>query len=476
MKHIFLLVSTLIGTQVFAQNVGINATGAAPVSSAALDVDMANKGILIPRVALTTTAAFAPVTGTATTSLLVYNTATAGAGATAVTPGYYYWDGAQWVRMIGGTNSYWRVGTSAADVNQNGATRFIGTTTNDHMDYVTNGVVRGRFSNLGEFFVGTTTTALPGDLMNGVGNATFPWAVNGYTSFNGGGVFGSVQAGSTAFSAIEGSYSGTGAGGGVFGNYIGAAGAGTTPTGVIGNSNPSVAGNTRIGVRGDYGAAHFGIGVIGIGFGGGIPTGNFDFGVVGWRANNANFSGYFNGNHVIANGTKSASVGTSKGNQLLYVVESPEVWFEEIGNAQLINGRAVVNIDPLFLETILVDEKHPMEVFIQVQGECNDVYVVPGTTSFEVVEKGGGTSNVKFSYRVMAKRLHFADHRFGSDPVWGPGDTRKYNSDAIPRPIDYNEGLELDKKLRENPEPVNYPPTILMGPSIEQKAKVSVVE
>lgn len=196
MKQLTLLVSTLLSAQLFAQNVGINATGAAPNASAALDVDMANKGILIPRVALTSTATYAPVTGAATTSLMVYNTATAGAGTTAVTPGYYYWDGTQWVRFIGGTNSYWRVGTSAADVNQNGATRFIGTTTNDHMDYVTNGIVRGRFSNLGEFFVGTTATALPGDLMNGVGNATFPWAVNGYTTQNAGGVYGLRQAGS----------------------------------------------------------------------------------------------------------------------------------------------------------------------------------------------------------------------------------------------------------------------------------------
>lgn len=209
MKKTITLLSLFAVTFSHAQNVGINSTGAAPVSSAALDVDMANKGILIPRVALTTTTAFAPVTGTATTSLLIYNTATAGAGATAVTPGYYYWDGAKWVKFIGGQNDYWRVGVSAADVNQLTGTGFIGTTSNNHMDYVTNGVVRGRFSNLGEFFVGTTNTALPGDLMNGVGNATFPWAVNGYTNQNGGGVYGSVTAGTTTFAAVQGEYNGT---------------------------------------------------------------------------------------------------------------------------------------------------------------------------------------------------------------------------------------------------------------------------
>ena len=209
MKKTITLLSLFALTFSHAQNVGINSTGAAPVSSAALDVDMANKGVLIPRVALTTTTAFAPVTGTATTSLLIYNTATAGAGATAVTPGYYYWDGAKWVKFIGGQNDYWRVGVSAADVNQLTATGFIGTTSNNHMDYVTNGIVRGRFSNLGEFFVGTTNTVLTGDLMNGLSNATFPWAVNGYSSFNGSGVYGRIDAGTTTFGAVQGEYYGT---------------------------------------------------------------------------------------------------------------------------------------------------------------------------------------------------------------------------------------------------------------------------
>lgn len=204
-KNLLIVASVIITSLTFGQNVAINSTGAAANASAALDVDMANKGILIPRVALTTTTAYAPVTGAATTSLMVYNTATAGAGSTAVTPGYYYWDGTQWVRFIGGTDSYWRVGTSVTDVNQNAGTRFIGTTTNQHMDYVTNGIVRGRFSNLGEFFVGTTATALPGDLMNGVGNATFPWAVNGYTIFNAGAVYGLRQAGAIGtWGAVQG--------------------------------------------------------------------------------------------------------------------------------------------------------------------------------------------------------------------------------------------------------------------------------
>ena len=92
---------------------------------------------------------------------------------------------------------YWIAAPNTAGTNALTATGFLGTSTNQHMDFVSNNLVRGRLSNLGEFFIGTTATALPGDLMNGFGNATFPWAVNGYTSFNAGATYGLRQAGST---------------------------------------------------------------------------------------------------------------------------------------------------------------------------------------------------------------------------------------------------------------------------------------
>jgi hypothetical protein len=78
-------------------------------------------------------------------------------------------------------------------------------------------LVRGRLSNAGEFFIGTTATALAGDLMNGVSNATFPWAINGYSSFNGSGTYGAIQAGNnTIFAGVQGETDGT-TGGGVGG-------------------------------------------------------------------------------------------------------------------------------------------------------------------------------------------------------------------------------------------------------------------
>ncbi len=75
--------------------VGINDDGSAPDASAALDIKSASKGLLIPRVALTSTSSNEPVGSGIATSLMVYNTATVND----VTPGYYYWNGSSWVQL-----------------------------------------------------------------------------------------------------------------------------------------------------------------------------------------------------------------------------------------------------------------------------------------------------------------------------------------------------------------------------------------
>ena len=82
-----------------AQSVGINSDGSAPNGSAMLDVRAANKGLLIPNIALTGTTDAATIT-TPAVSLLVYNTATI----SNVTPGYYYNSGTTsspvWARLL----------------------------------------------------------------------------------------------------------------------------------------------------------------------------------------------------------------------------------------------------------------------------------------------------------------------------------------------------------------------------------------
>jgi hypothetical protein len=108
-------------------------------------------------------------------------------------------------------------------------TNFLGTTDAQNICFRTNNIERGRFSALGEFFVGTLNTVIAGDLMNAVGNPTFPWAVNGYvpSGSNGGGVYGQVQSGNTTiFGSVQGEYSGTSA------NGAGVRGIAITPTAI----------------------------------------------------------------------------------------------------------------------------------------------------------------------------------------------------------------------------------------------------
>ncbi len=91
-------------------------------------------------------------------------------------------------------------------------TNFLGTTDAQNICFRTNNIERGRFSALGEFFVGAFNTVVPGDLMNSVSNVTFPWALNGYVpaGANGGGVYGQVLTGNTTiFGAVQGEYYGT---------------------------------------------------------------------------------------------------------------------------------------------------------------------------------------------------------------------------------------------------------------------------
>ena len=101
----YILLSTLNSS---AQNIGINETGATPNTSALLDIVSTDKGLLIPRVQLTSTTDATTITNGNVNSLLVYNVATI----SDVVPGYYYWNGTVWKTLVGpagSTVSYYEV-------------------------------------------------------------------------------------------------------------------------------------------------------------------------------------------------------------------------------------------------------------------------------------------------------------------------------------------------------------------------------
>src|SRR5690606_2129916 len=73
-------------------------------ADAALEIESTDKGLILPRIALTSTTSAVPMTAHVE-GMTVYNTATAGTGETAVVPGYYYNDGTKWVKIATGTDA-----------------------------------------------------------------------------------------------------------------------------------------------------------------------------------------------------------------------------------------------------------------------------------------------------------------------------------------------------------------------------------
>lgn len=204
------------------------------------------------------------------------------------------------------------------------------------------------------------------------------------------------------------------------------------PAGVLGVNDKSVGVlGSSLNVIGVWGNTNKGLGVVGItNSGAGVPTDqitdqgigvigltNAGIGVAGMSTSGTGvfgscakgLAGHFKGAVVIEGdftvkgGVKSAVVPHPDGShRQLYCMESPESWFEDFGEAKLVDGKAEVRLDPDF--AALVDAKG-YHVFLTPYGESKGMFVGKRTAiGFHVSEQQRGTSNVRFAYRVVAKR------------------------------------------------------------------------
>ncbi|MDX1902875.1 MAG: hypothetical protein SFU27_01855 [Thermonemataceae bacterium] len=183
--------------------------------------------------------------------------------------------------------------------------------------------------------------------------------------------------------------------------------------------------------------------------GSGVAGNSSEIGVYGYSTNNGNdkWGGYFltarsgtetyvggrtGGTNYKINGTGTVSTMVKDlDNEYvnMFCPESPEILFQDYGTGKLVNGRAYITIDPILAKNIHIDEKHPLKVFIQLEGDCKGVYVTnKSKNGFEVVELQQGTSNVDFSWTVVANRINtydengelnskFQDVRFPKSPI-----------------------------------------------------------
>jgi hypothetical protein len=121
-------------------------------------------------------------------------------------------------------------------------------------------------------------------------------------------------------------------------------------------------------------------------------------------------SGTVTGSAVLDDGTRTVAMSA---------IESPQNWFEDAGEAEMVNGAAVVHLDSTYTQTVNTEMKY--QVFLTPYDDCKGLYVTNRTAnSFEVHELGGGTANLSFGYRIMALRrkyenVRFADHTHDLD-------------------------------------------------------------
>jgi hypothetical protein len=122
--------------QSIAQSVAINNDASLPTLGSMLDIKSSSKGLLIPRIGLSGTDDILTVPNRPE-GLLVYNTAST-AGGNTVAPGFYYWDGASWVRLTNNTNALlggWLLGGNNGTTP---ATHFLGTRDNSALAFKVN--------------------------------------------------------------------------------------------------------------------------------------------------------------------------------------------------------------------------------------------------------------------------------------------------------------------------------------------------
>lgn len=442
-------VALLISTNSSAQNVAINATGAAPNASAMLDITSTTMGVLIPRMTTAQRGAIAaPATG-----LQVYDTTTGS---------FWYFNGTIWVQFATGTAGWALLGNAGT----NPATNFIGTTDNVNLIFRTNNIERMRLvSATGYLGINTTTPTarLEAVATAAAGNT----AISGTISTQGSGhlayfntipvgtfgnlpsalVFADESAAGNSPTLVSRAMSPASYAAAISFSNVWIAGfygvdnasnavnpsalygqlnitnntLGGFQSAVRGYNNRTSTGNPgyTIGVLGTaVGNTQDGIGVMGEYYGtaGGIRTG-------GYFSAGGNYS-YVAENvtnrKIVGAGTVSEVISTeTHGRVTLTCPESPEYWYIDYGTVQLVNGKAHVELDPILMDVIVVDAANPLKVITQVNiVECNGVAVINKTaTGFDIVELRGGTSSGEIDYQIVAKpKTNYGEGRFPQAP------------------------------------------------------------
>jgi hypothetical protein len=149
-----------------------------PDNSSAMDIVSSNKGLLIPRVTLTSNLSSpSPVTAPAV-GLLVFNS-----GANQAI-GFYYWNGSSWnfLSSSAPSGNYWSLTGNSGTTP---GTNFLGTTDNNHFLVYTNNTERMRFESDGQVVIDSIAPRNATDLFTVIANTVQKTAIAAYTTGTG---------------------------------------------------------------------------------------------------------------------------------------------------------------------------------------------------------------------------------------------------------------------------------------------------
>lgn len=433
LKLFVILLLTYTSTQA---QVGIGNT----TPEGALDITSSTNGLIPPRVALTSTIVEAPVVnpqgGSIVAGTFVWNTNTSGTSPNNVTPGLYYWNGSRWVAFAGSPGGLdWSL---AGNSGTSAGTDFLGTTDTQDLRVYTDNAERMRVRSDGT--IGINSAGSSGSQVTVVANGTNDAIATQNTHDVANGLW--ARNTHTGGTAVIGASNGLGGvypteGAGVAGSALD----GNGISGIVGNGTPNnsahnghAAGyfsldsdndpNTNNSSAFAYisGKDESVISPLGapsrrILYGGyfiaGTPTGGQSYSYVGLKYNHDNNATATGGTDykIVGNGTVSTLIpDENEIPRVMFCPEAPEVLFEDYGIGQLKNGEAYIAIDKILAKSIKVDKKHPLKVFIQLEGDCNGVYVSDKTINgFKVKELQDGTSNINFSWHIVANRADRKD-------------------------------------------------------------------
>jgi hypothetical protein len=204
--------------------------------------------------------------------------------------------------------------------------------------------------------------------------------------------------------------------------------------------NLSSGGNSN----GVYGSSATGYGVVGYSTGGsasvsGIST---NINIPAFAGGNsvsgglaASFGGtvFVNGKLVVTDPSyKSGMLKHPDGShRLVYCVESPESWIEDVGKGTLTSGKAEVRFDPDFAAVVQTGEYH---VFLTPYDGVGALRAARRTAMGFAVEEIGGASSGGFTWRVMAKPK--TEKKLSRLEKFVPPDVLLPDPARLPKPVD----------------------------------------